>query len=268
MNNKHFVYLYRTVAGVPVYVGYGKEVSRSISHRGHSHNQELRLWLENNPFDLQIAGPYRDEKEAKNVESALISGLRPRFNRSPGEGPAFAPLGVPLHLSERIQQPSLGLSQIGKMTGGALLVYLAPGLFLPDGRKKFDAAQPTDEDAVKNIERSWDVEALLERWNRYPSTAPQVLIGIHGKPKHRFIAAALEIDREKLGQNQYAIESPRWPRRRWQIPLIDRTDLDSSDLRGRRVENIRFGQFSHQLHIWVDRAGKQKHPARLKNQKK
>ena len=118
-----------------MYVGYGREVSRSISHRGHSHNEELKSWLERNPFDLQIAGPYRDEEEAKNVESALISGLNPRFNRSPGEGPAFAPLGVPPHLSERTQQPALRLSQIGKMTGGALLVYLAPGLFLPDGRR-------------------------------------------------------------------------------------------------------------------------------------
>lgn len=260
MRSQHFVYLYRTVAGVPVYVGYGREVSRSISHRGHSHNEELKSWLEKNPFDLQIAGPYRDEEEAKNVESALISGLNPRFNRSPGEGPAFAPLGVPPHLSERIQQPALSLSQIGKATGGALLVYLAPGLFLPDGRKKFDAAQPTDDDAVENIERSWDIEALLERWNRCPSTAPKVLVGIHGKPKHRFIAAALEIDRTELGHDRFAIESPRWPRRRWQIPLADRTSLDTAELRGRRVENIRFGQFSHQLHIWVDRTGKQKHP--------
>ena len=32
MLKKHFVYMYNTSAGKPVYVGYGKAVSRALSH--------------------------------------------------------------------------------------------------------------------------------------------------------------------------------------------------------------------------------------------
>ena len=69
----HFVYLYRTRSGVPQYVGYGHSVQRALSHANHSHNSDLRTWLENDNFELTIAGPYRDEQEGKSVEAALIS---------------------------------------------------------------------------------------------------------------------------------------------------------------------------------------------------
>lgn len=260
MSQEHFVYLYRTPAGAPVYVGYGHHAERAISHRGASHNQEFKEWLNSHDFDLQVAGPYSSESEAKSVEAALISALSPKFNKAPGDGPGFSPLGVPPQLSSRVQQPALTLSEIGILTGGALLVYLAPGDLLPDGRRKFDVAQPSDEDAVRNIERNWDIEALLPTWTGDPTTAPRVLIGLHGKPKHRFVVGALEIDTQRLGEDQFMHKSPRWPRHRWQIPLVNRQQLDMCGIRGRRVDNIKFGQFSHQLHIWVDRHGTQLHP--------
>jgi hypothetical protein len=144
MATKHFVYLYRDRSGRPIYVGYGHSAQRAISHRGASHNKELKGWLAKDDFDLQLAGPYSSEQEAKAVEAALISSMQPRFNRTPGDGPKFAPVGVPPHLWQRPQMKPLTLGQIGKITGGALLVYLSPGERLRDGRQKFNAGFPDD----------------------------------------------------------------------------------------------------------------------------
>jgi hypothetical protein len=259
MASAHFVYLYRTLKGDPVYVGYGRTVQRALSHSGASHNSGLQTWLERNQFDLHVAGPYANEHEARAVEAALISSLNPRFNRSPGDGPKFVPIGVPPELWERPRLPELSLRQIGIQSGGALLVYLAPGDSLRDGRKKFEAALPTDKDAVSNIEKYWDLKALIDYWDRYPSSIPRLIIGIHGRVNHRFIVGALKIDRERICDPQNQRSVARSPRPRWQVPLSSPLHLDECELRGRRVKDIRFGQFSHQLHIWVDSQGKRRH---------
>jgi len=259
--NENFVYLYKTLSGVPVYVGYGHTVSRALTHTSGSHNKELKAWLAKNKFDLSIAGPYASESEAKAVEAALISSMKPKFNKAPGDGPKFSPVGVPPDLWERPQLKPLTLSSIGRETGGALLVYLAAGDFLIDGRKKFDAALPSDADAVSNMEKNWDLTRLIEKWRENPLSAPRVLIGVHGKVDHRFIVGAVAIDRDRLGDPKYIRRSKRWSKYRWQVPLLDKTELDVASLRGRRVKDIKFGQFSHQLHIWVDGKGKQQHPA-------
>jgi len=255
MAREHFVYLYRTLQGDPVYVGYGHSVQRALTHSGGSHNAGLKAWLAKNKFDLQIAGPYSNEREAKAVEAALISTLDPRFNRSPGDGPKFTPVGVPSALWERPRMPELSLRQIGRQAGGALLVYLAPGDFLRDGRRKFNAATPSDRDAVSNIEKNWDLTKLIENWRKYPNSIPNVIVGIHGRVNHRFIVGSLEIDGERLCDSRNQRRADRWPRPRWKVPLVDPTELDMAELRGRRVKDIRFGQFSHQLHIWVDASG-------------
>jgi hypothetical protein len=62
--NKNFVYLYKSLKGSPIYVGYGKTVQRALTHSGGSHNKELKAWLAKNQFDLSIAGPYASELEA------------------------------------------------------------------------------------------------------------------------------------------------------------------------------------------------------------
>ena len=256
MSGKHFVYLYRSLAGIPKYVGYGADVKRAISHAGASHNPELKQWLEADRFDVTIAGPYSSESEAKKVEAALISALSPEFNRSPGDGPTFRPIGVPPGLARRPTLETLTLPAIGRLTGGALLVYLAGGDFLSDGRPKFDPAHPDDAVVVGDMEAWWDIGSLRERWLADPSSGPRVLIGVHGKVRHRFIAAAATID------------SPRWTdaslynddRRRWKVPLVEPVDLDTNELRGRRVTGVRFGQFSWALHIWVDATGVIRHP--------
>ncbi len=80
------MYLYRSASGVPKYVGYGMNVDRALAHAGASHNAALRAWLDEEQFDLSVAGPYRDETEGKAVEAALISALRPEFNRRRAKG--------------------------------------------------------------------------------------------------------------------------------------------------------------------------------------
>lgn len=260
MASEHFVYLYRDHAGNPVYVGYGHSAQRAISHRGSSHNSGLKAWLAKENFDLQIAGPYESEQEAKAVEAGLISSMKPRFNKAPGDGPKFTPVGVPPHLWERPQMKPLTLGQIGRRTGGALLVYLSPGDRLRDGRKKFDAGIPDDETAASNIEMAWDLGPLLRVWEKRPLVAPKVILGIHGKVSHRFIVGSLLIDTANLGDPAHKLRAKRWPGGRWRVPLADRTDVDAFELRGRRVEDLRFGQFSHQLHIWVDGSGRKRHP--------
>jgi hypothetical protein len=42
---KHFVCLYQTLQGDPVYVGYGHAVERALTHTGGSHNAALKGWL-------------------------------------------------------------------------------------------------------------------------------------------------------------------------------------------------------------------------------
>jgi len=257
VSDAYYVYLYRSIAGVPKYVGYGMSVERALTHAGHSHNDALRSWLTRGEFDLSVAGPYRDEAEGKRVEAALISALRPEFNRAPGDGPKFVPLGVPPELSDRPTHDPLALADIGRLTGGALLVYLAPGDLLGDGRRKFDPAHPDDAIVVSNIEGNWDIRRHRDDWTADPASGPQVLVGIHGKNvAHRFIAGAAQIDTSAWFRSD--LEDPDRPR--WRVPLHQPVDLDVNELRGRRVTDVKFGQFSWQLHIWVDGSGVKRHP--------
>ncbi len=122
MSNKHYVYLYRDLAGKTKYVGYGQNVGRALSHTGKSHNQRLKAWLAKDNFDLSISGPYKSESEAKVVEAALISSMNPEFNIAPGDGPKFSPIGVPPELWERPRMKPMTLAEIGRETGGALLI--------------------------------------------------------------------------------------------------------------------------------------------------
>lgn len=138
-----------------------------------------------------------------------------------------------------------------------MLVYLAAGDFLSDGRRKFDPAIPHDDDVLSNIRGVWDLGRHLEEWGAHPQDGPQVLIGIHGKSvRHRFVVGAMLIDSMRWGSQE--LEVPE--RHRWQVPLREPANLDTYSLRGRRVEGIRFGQFSWQLHIWVDGKGKSAAP--------
>lgn len=257
----HYVYLYRSgPGGKAKYIGYGDSAERASSHPGHSHNAELKKWLATATYDLTVAGPYRDAEEGKKVEAALVSAMRPEFNKEPGTGPKFVPLGVPPELSDRPAKEPVSLTDIGKHTGGALLVYLSPGDFLSDGRRKFDPADPDDETIRKDMEGVWDLGRHRDEWLDRPSEAPKVLLGIHGKnSKLRFVAGAAAIDSSRW------FERDLWAKKanqeRWKVPLVEHGDLDACELRGRRVTDVKFGRLSSLLHIWVDGAGVVRHPS-------
>ena len=153
---------------------------------------------------------------------------------------------------------SLSISEIGRITGGALLVYLARDTIFDDERTTFDPGLPLDRDAVSNIEKRWDIGSLQEKWKQNPKFAPNILIGIHGAIGHRFIVGSLAIEKTKLGDSRY--KTFKGNQNRWEVPLTNRTELDECELRGRLVTNVKFGRLSHLLHIWVDSNGRVRHP--------
>lgn len=248
------MYLYRTVSGKPKYVGYGHDVDRAISHARDSHNASLRDWLEAGKFNLTVAGPYRDKQEGLNVEAALISGLNPEYNRSPGNGPRFVPLGVPPELSDRPAMEPLTLQEIGTKTGGALIVYLAPGEFLADGRPKFDPAKPDDQTILHDMEQMWQIGGLIAQWKGNAALAPAILVGVYGPPNHRFVVGAAQIIAPPWDDLDLQIHG------RWRVPVKPGATLDAAELRGRRVADVHFGNLAHLLHIWIDGTGKVLHP--------
>ena len=254
------MYLYRTLKGSEiVYVGYGRKSQRATVHPGASHNQALKSWLKQGRFQIEVAGPFGSEREAKEIEAALISAIDPRFNKISGDGPKFMPVGVPPELWSRPTKDPLTLREIGVKASGALLVYLSPGDELSDGRKKFDPVHPSDLDAAANIEKAWEIGPLIRKWNQQPTLRPRTVIGVHGPVSHRFIVGSLAIDRKRLGDP--LLKEIERRAGRWEIPLRDRSQLDFRNLRGRRVQGVRFGAFSNRLHIWVDDEGQVRHPS-------
>jgi hypothetical protein len=254
----HYVYLYRDRSNArrPMYVGYGMTVGRAISHARQSHNAALRAWLGAGNFDLTVAGPYRDKAEGQHVEAALISALSPAFNRSPGTGPTFVPIGVPPTLSRRPGMTALTTAGIGQKAGGALLVYLAPGEFLPDGRPKFDPADPDPKIIVGHMEKRWQIGGLIDEWTKAAASGPKLLVGVYGpNVAHRFIVGAARIDIMKWQEPGLELGGGRW-----RVPIKPGSTLDAANLRGRRVDGVRFSNFSHLLHIWVDSHGVIRYP--------
>jgi hypothetical protein len=256
MSAGHYVYLYRS-AGAPGrvrYVGYGESLPRALADRP---DPAFAGWLEQGNYQVEVAGPYGDEDVARQVEASLISAIAPEFNRVAGTGPKFAPLGVPPELGERPASDPLSLGELGRRSGGALLVYLAPGTQLSDGRAKYDPAEPDDEVIVSNIEGVWDLGRHRDEWRRQPDQGPQLLLGIYGpKPARRFVVAAARIASSRWGSPELEVPDQG----RWRVPLADPGDLDACGLRGRRVRNVKFGYFAHLLHIWVDGSGHVRHP--------
>lgn len=101
---EHYVYTYATRSGRAVYVGYGRQ-ARSAMARPEVGHSAFKRWLARSPHEIRLAGPYRDAREAKAVKAAFICSLALVFNRAPGNGPQFVPLGVPLDLAHRSSRP-------------------------------------------------------------------------------------------------------------------------------------------------------------------
>lgn len=258
MNDRQYVYVYRDSAQRAVYVGCGERLARAEAHIQGSHNPGLSALIASGRFSVEAAGPYGDEAVAKAVEAALISVLEvratPRLcNQAPGEGPRFAPLGLPVEFADRLTLPSMSVEDLGELVGnmlggGVLLVRLASGgSFKNDEmRQKFDPAHPDDATIFENTIRWWWLDPLVAHWEATPDEVPAVVAGLAGPPNRRYIAGAVEIDR--TGKWDHATYPD------YQVPAKSQ-DVDACQLRGRLLTGARFNLVKPGHFLWVDRTG-------------
>lgn len=86
---------------------------------------------------------------------------------------------------------SLTESDLGRMTGGALLVYIAPLKEMKGDRPKVDPTNPDDEVIAVDVEAWWEIDRHTASWQEAPELGPQVLVGVYGRPHHRFVVGSL-----------------------------------------------------------------------------
>jgi len=262
MTQMQYVYVYRDSAQRVVYVGRGERLARAEAHVDGTHNPGLSAIIESGRFSVEAAGPYQDEAVASAVEAALISVLEvqavPRLaNQAPGNGPRFAPLGVPVELADRLTLPALSIEDLGvnvglARDGGILLVRLASGGAFKDDeeRRKFDPAHPDDPTVFENTVRWWWLRTLVEHWEAEPDEVPAVVAGIAGPLGRRYVAGAVEIDRLATWDHSNNPE--------YEVPAKSQ-DVDACELRGRLVTGAKFNQVKPGHFIWVDRTGTVRH---------
>ena len=255
------VYLFRDAKDRPAYVGRGESIARAESHLTETHNAELGSLISSGKFSVEAVGPYGDEDTARVVEAALISALAgsPGFaNAAPGDGPRFAPLGVPVHLAARLDKPRLSVAQIGRLAGerlggGVLLVRLSSGgAFTSDAtRAKYDPAAPSDPVIFDNTVRWWWLRDLVAQWEADPEQVPAVVAGLARPVKRRYIAGAVLIDRTASWDHgsdpDYEVRVPP--------AAAAAVDVDACELRGRLVEGALFSHIKPGHFMWVDATG-------------
>lgn len=245
------MYIYRKLGSPQIrYVGKGASPDRALQHTGGSHNAGLRELIETGQYVLEIAGPYASPVEAGLVEAALISALSQSgtqaalANEAVGAGPKFRPLGVPGELADRPLMPPLTLREVGELTGGALIVRNSFGADLADGRPRLDPlSQQQDDVIVDNLVKYWLLERVVAAWRADPSTRPHALLGSAGPIAHRYVPGALMINRDLLCDDPVREVTP-----------ISH-DLDAFNLRGRRLEAVKFGRGQYEHFIWVEGNG-------------
>jgi hypothetical protein len=256
-----YVYLFRDAKRRPVYVGRGERIARAESHLAGTHNPGLESLISSGKFSVEAAGPYDDEHTARAVEAALISAMdgSPGFaNAAPGDGPRFAPLGVPARLAARLDEPQLSLGQLGRLVGhrlggGVLLVRLSSGgAFTSDtARAKYDPAAPDDTVIFENTIRWWWLRDLVAQWQAHPEQTPAIVAGMAGPPSRRYIAGSVLIDRKASWDHG---DDPDY-----QVPAAgapaSAVDVDACELRGRLVDGALFSQIKPGHFLWVDAAG-------------
>lgn len=264
--NQHYVYVYRSENGRPLYVGYGASVVRSAAHLGkNAHNERLTQALAGEAYTVEIAGPFGDEMRAKAVETALISAYRLEptlcnFNKG-HESWRFRSLGVPNEFVHRIDQPALDRSawrNLAKQSEGVIVVNIND-CDLGDGRRgDLLANLPANAALAQRVDRYWQLRGHAERnWVSSAQRSPGLLVGVSGRGAMRMVIASTLIDRSGWG----AAAAGARPQGLLAIPLLLKPDdtLDAYQLRGRRVDvsaGIRFGALRHELFIVMNAAGR------------
>ena len=141
--------------------------------------------------------------------------------------------------------------RIGREAASVLFVYVGDEDFDDDRPGYNPAKPPKDQQILNRMDRWWQIGRHLEGWCKDPSQSPIVLIGLAGRPSHRFIIGAVKIDRERLGlaKKEAGLYS---------TPTKGPRDLDAFELRGRRISpeaNLKFGALASQFFIILERSG-------------
>ena len=264
--NRHYVYLFRTKAGKPLYVGYGASVVRSASHLSkHAHNDKLSAALLRHPdHTLEIAGPFGDEHSARSVETALISAYRDEptlCNVNKGHHMCrFRPLGVPNEFVQRVDQPALAaadLSELARRARGLIIVGINDR-DLGDGRPGDLLADISgDAKIAERVDRWWQLRGhAIRTWRDTPADSPGLLVGVSGRGALRMVIASIAIDRKGW---LAAIEaSQRGGLLRIPHDAANLRGLDRYRIRGRRIEvdaGVDFGRFRQETFILMDATG-------------
>ncbi len=256
--DRFYTYLYRDPKSLKIrYVGYATNPSRAFTD---GHNEEVDKVLQaGEALEILIAGPYRDEAEARNVEAALVSAIQPELNLIQQPGIKFHPLGVPSELGDRRFKSELDVHEIGRLAGGSLIVYCDLVSPLHDGISKVSPTNFTDDVVFANIQDHWRVKDFIAGWIREPETSPKLLVAVQGPPKDRIVIGAAQID-----VNGWST-TPASPHKDYlhRIPLLKKEGLDNAELRGRKV-SVRFNSGPSNIIMYVDKDGLVLHGYRLK----
>jgi hypothetical protein len=255
---KYFAYIYRDPKTLKVrYAGYGTRPGRAYSV---GHNEKIGKVVEDGEgFEILIAGPYRDEEEARNIESALVSAHALDLNLIQQPGKKFHHLGVPNELGIRRTLPALDAHELGRLSGGALIVYCNLTTELKNRESKVGPTNFTDEVVFSNIQDHWMVKKFIPGWVDEPSTSPKLLIAVQGPPADRMVIGAAKIDAKGWALTPTA----PWDRHVHRVPLVKEDGLDCSDLRGRRA-SVKFGAGAPNYVMLVDAVGMVLHGYQLK----
>lgn len=264
--HQHYVYLYRTKAGKPLYVGYGASVMRPAAHHGkHAHNDDLSEALNQHPgYTLEISGPFGDRQRALAVETALISAFRQEptlCNVHNGHVDwRFRPMGVPNRFNQRVDQPPLDgadLKGLAVRAGGIILVKIGEQ-DLGDGRASgLLSRAPSDDQIAARVDRWWQLKGhAASEWRDAPGISPSLLIGVGGRASLQMVIASIRIDRHGWADAIASADANGLVR----VPHDENNlgALDRYKVRGRRIDpeaGLKFGQFRQQSFIVYDNAG-------------
>jgi hypothetical protein len=225
-----------------------------------SHNDKISDLVESGEgFEILIAGPYRDEEEARNVEAALVSAHSPDLNLIQQPGQKFRHLGVPNEIGSRRTMPHLDVHEVGRITGGALIVLCNLTTQLKSRSSKVGPKNFTDDVVFSNIQDHWYVKKFLPEWIQNPESSPRVLVAVQGPTQDRIIIGAAEIDVEGWADTPVA----PWDKHLHTIPLVKSRGLDVDELRGRQID-VKFGTGPSNYIMRVDGDGVVLHGFKMK----